>query len=298
MPENISSEPDSKKISRQKPVVLLLIDGWGVAQLNEANIFSSAHLPVFSKLIKEYPVAVLQSSGKNLNLGYLNLGLGQELSDENIEPRSGLTGAIAKANLTQLKISETERFAAITHFFNGLNENKESGEDWVIVSSESNASNHKPVLALKRSFKEITSAINEDKYDFILASWPLLDLVSATGNFDAVKKAVEILDSYLKKVLISVQNKGGVLIISATHGNVERIRNIATELIDHEITGNPVPFLIVGEEFKGKTIGLTDTLDNDLSLLEPAGTLADIAPTILKILNIEKPTEMTGNSLI
>ena len=99
----------------------------------------------------------------------------------------------------QLKISETERFAAITNFFNGLNENKENNEDWVIVSSESSVSSQKPVLALKRSFKEITKAINSDKYNFILISWPLLDLVSATGDFEAVKKAVETIDSYLKK---------------------------------------------------------------------------------------------------
>ncbi len=293
-----SSSDDSININRPKPVVLLLIDGWGVAPLNEANVFSSARIPVFLSFIKEYPVAVLKSFGKNLNLNYLNLGLGQKLTSENIELQPGLTNAIAKAGLKQLKISETERFAAITHFFNGLNENKENSEHWVIVSSESSVSNHKSVLALKRSFKEITRAINEDKYNFILVSWPLLDLVSATGDFEDVKKAVETLDTYLKKVSIAVQSKGGVLIVSATHGNVEKIKNVLTELIDNEITDNPVPFLIVGEEFKGKTIGLTDTMDDDLSLLEAAGDLSDIAPTILKILGIEKPDNMKGNSLI
>jgi 2,3-bisphosphoglycerate-independent phosphoglycerate mutase len=297
MSEDASSD-DSININRSKSVVLLLIDGWGVAPLNEANVFSSARTPVFLNLIKEYPVAVLKSFGKNLNLNYLNLGLGQKLDDENIDPQSGITKVISKAGLTQLKISETERFAAITNFFNGLNENKENGEDWVIVSSESSVSNHKPVLALKRSLKEITKAINSEKYNFILVSWPLLDLVSASGDFEAVKKAVETIDIYLKKVLVLVRNKSGVLIVSATHGNVERMKNVLTELVDNEITDNPVPFLIVGEEFKGKTIGLTDTLDNDLSLLEPAGTLADISPTILNILEIEKPENMQGNSLI
>lgn len=289
---------DKQIIRRPKPIVLLLIDGWGVAPQSEANALSSAKTPFFLKLIKEYPVAVLKSFGKNLNLNYLNLGAGRKLINENNEPDNHLTRIISRAGLNQIKISETERFAAITHFFNGHNGNKENGEDWVIVSSESNISDHKPVLALKRSFKEIIKAIDSDKYDFVLVSWPLLDLVAASGDFDVVKNAAETIDKYLKKIVVSLRHKAGVLIISATHGNAERMMNFATELVDTEITDNPVPFLIVGDDFKGKTIGLVDTLDNDLSLLEPAGTIADIAPTILKILDLEKPEEMTGNSLI
>lgn len=289
---------DKQEIKRPKPLVLLLIDGWGVAPHNETNALSSAKTPFFLKLINEYPVAVLKSFGKNLNLNYLNLGAGRELMDENDIPNNYLTQIIAQSGLSQIKISETERFAAITHFFNGQSENKENREEWVIVSSESSISDHKPVLALKRSFKEIIKAINSDNYDLILVSWPLLDLVAAGGDFNAVKSAAETIDKYLKKVLLSLNEKDGVLIISSTHGNAERMKNFATELVDTEITENPVPFLIVGNKFKGKTIGLIDTLGNDLSLLEPVGTIADIAPTILKILDLEKPEEMTGNSLI
>lgn len=286
------------KIERPRPLVLLLIDGWGIAPAGEANALSSAKIPFFLNLIKEYPVAILKSSGKNLNLNYLNLGLGREMVDENIDPARGLTKSIAEAALAQIKISETERFAALTHFFNGRNENKESAEDWIIVSSESGSHDNKPILALRHSIKETIKAIESNKYDFILASLPVLDLVASSGDFKAVKKTAEVLDSNLKKVFIAMQEKSGVLIISAAHGNAERMKNVGTDLADSEITDNPVPFLIIGEEFKGKTIGLADTLDNDLSLLEPAGTLADIAPTILKILNIEKPTEMKGESLI
>lgn len=286
------------EIKRPKPLVLLLIDGWGIAPAGEANALSSAKTPIFSGLIKEYPAAILKSYGKNLNLNYLGLGLGREMTEENIEPAGGLTKIIAAAGLAQAKISETERFAALTHFFNGHNENKENAEDWIIVSSESGNHENKPILALRRAVKETVKAIESDKYDFIVVSLPVLDLVASSGDFKAVKKAAEVLDSNLKKLLILAQEKNGVLVISASGGNAERMKNIATDLADSEATENPVPFLVIGEEFKGKTIGLADTLDNDLSLLEPAGTLADIAPTILKILDIEKPAEMTGESLI
>lgn len=289
---------DNKIIGRLKPLVLLLIDGWGIAPNSEVNALSSAKTPVFLNLIQEYPVASLKSLGKNLNINYLGLGLGREVTEEDIEPTRGLTKIISEAGLTQIKISETERFAALTHYFNAYNENKENNEDWVIVSSESGGHDNKPVLALRRSIKETIKAIESDKYDFILVSLPVLDLVASTGDFKAVKKAAEVLDSNIRKILTSVQDKGGILIISATSGNAERMKNLATELADSEMTSNPVPFLIVGEEFKGKTIGLIDTFDNDLSLLKPVGTLINIAPTILKILNIEKPAEMTGTSLL
>lgn len=289
---------DAKKINRPKPLVLLLIDGWGIAPEGEANALTAAKTPVFLNLIKEYPVAILKTFGKNLNINYFSLGIGREAEISDNDQADSLTKIIAESGLAQIKISETERFAPLTHFFNAHKENKEDREDWVIVSSESGQHDRKPLLALRRSVKETIKAIESDKYDFILVALPILDLVALSGDFQAVKKAAEALDANLKKVLSSTRDKGGVLIISAAHGNAERMKNVATDLADLDITNNPVPFLIIGEEFKSRTIGLTDTLDHDLSLLEPAGTLADIAPTVLKILALKKPVEMAGESLI
>jgi 2,3-bisphosphoglycerate-independent phosphoglycerate mutase len=280
-------------------IVLLLLDGWGIAPTNEANAIAAAKTPVFFSLIKEYPVALLATGSKSLNARYLTLGTGREIAEENIESAINLTAAIATANLRQLKIAETERFAALTYFFNGQANNKYSGEDWKIISSETGDHTIKKSLALRRTVKEIVKAINvEQPADFIAAAIPYLDLTAASGDFTNIKKAVELLDKNLGNIAAAIEARDGILIISAACGNAERMRNMAVDLADTDITENPVPLVIVGREFKGRTIGLIDPLSNDLSLLSPAGTLADLAPTILQIMGLSQPPEMTGRSLL
>jgi len=280
------------------PVVLLLLDGWGVAPLSEANAMTSAKTPYLDDLIKDYPVALLATSHKTINARYLSLGAGCDLSDENFIPAITLTKILAHHNLKQIKITETERLAALTYFFNGHGENRLSKEEWSIVSSEAGDHSIKPVLALNRISREVVKAINLEKYNFLTVSIPTLDLVATSGDFEAVKKVLKTIDKNLRKIVETVLDKKGVLIISSSCGNAESMKSMTTELVDKNITDNPVPVVIVGEDYKGKTIGLSEPLNNDLSLLAPAGNLGDLAPTILDIMNIDKPVEMTGESLI
>jgi len=280
-------------------VVLLLLDGWGIAPASEANAIAAANTPFFSGLIKEYPVALLATGSKSLNVRYLTLGAGREIAAEDAAAAINLTAVIAAANLRQLKIAETERFAALTHFFNGRAANKYKGGDWKIISSEAGNHTVKESLALKRTVKEIIKAINsEQPADFIVAAIPYLDLAAASGDFTSVKKAVELLDKNLRNIVAAVEAKNGILIISAACGNAEKMHDMVADRPDTSMTGNPVPLVIVGRDFKGRTIGLVDPLSNDLSLLSPAGTLADLAPTILRIMGLSQPPEMTGKSLI
>jgi len=290
-------QPESDR--RSRPVVLLLLDGWAVAPATEVNAITSAKTPFFLSLIREYPVALLNPGQKSLNARYLTIGTGQEFNDENSTTDLTLTSVIAAANLTQIKIAETERFAALTHFFNGQAENKLAGEDWKIISSLSGHETVGPTLVFKRTVKAIIKTIEEEKLvDFIVAAIPYLDLIASSGDLAVVKKAVTDLDKNLKKIFTAVEAKNGILIISAAGGNVEKMHDLLTELPDTGITASPVPVLIVGADFKGKTIGLIEPFNNDLSLLAPAGTLADLAPTVLHILGLTPPPEMTGHSLL
>ncbi len=292
-------ENNSNHKQRPRPVVLLLLDGWGIAPAGESNAISASKTSVFSYLVKEYPVAVLTPGHNNLNARYLSLGSGRDIIDENMAVTGTLTAALSAAGLKQIKISETERFAALTHFFNGHAENKLIGEDWRIVSSEAGDHTVKPALAMQRTVKEIIKAIEgEEAPDLIIAAIPYLDLVAASGDFVSVKKAVLALDKKLKDIVASISAKGGMLIISSACGNAERMRNLGIDMPDTNFTDNPVPLLFIGPELKGKNIGLADPLNDDLSLLAPIGSLADLAPTILNILEVPVPREMTGTNLI
>jgi 2,3-bisphosphoglycerate-independent phosphoglycerate mutase len=146
---------------------------------------------------------------------------------------------------------------------------------------------------------EIIKAIDGEKnYDFILINYANSDMIGHTGNLKAAIKAIEIVDKCIGKLNKSILNKNGVMLLTADHGNAEVMFNMQTGMIDKEHTSNPVPFVIIGNEFEGKTIGFQEAPGNDLSLLQPQGILSDIAPTILKIMGIQKPNEMTGRSLV
>ncbi len=288
-----SEEPPSVQ-----PIVLLLLDGWGIAPASEANAFFAAKTPTLSALAKEYPVALLSTKEKTLNARYLSLGAGSDFADENTIPAITLTQILAAKNLTQLKITETERLAALTHFFNGHQEDKLMFEEWQIVSSEAGDHSIKSALALNRISRELIKALKTEKYNFIAVVIPTLDLVAASGDFKTIKKTAEAIDKNLRQIVATVLDKKGILLISSAVGNVEYMKNMATEMLDTKRTSNPVPLIIVGEEFKGRTIGFSEPANDDLSLLPPAGNLGDLVPTILAIMNIPKPEEMTGKSLI
>ena len=134
--------------------------------------------------------------------------------------------------------------------------------------------------------------------DFILINFANADMVGHTGNLKATIRAVETVDKCVGKIVKAVLGKGGLLFITADHGNAEGLFNMQTGMIDKEHSANPVPFLIIGQAYEGKSLSLVDAPGGDLSLVQPQGLLADVAPTILKVMGLEKPPEMTGRSLI
>lgn len=192
---------------------------------------------------------------------------------------------LSRAGLRQLRIAETEKYAHVTFFFNGGMEAPFPGEDRVLIPSPQDVATYdlKPEMSARLVTEELLARIDEDRYDFIVLNFANPDMVGHTGVLDAARKAVSTVDECMGRVVAKVLSKGGALCITADHGNAET-------MVDEE--GNPhtahtcdrVPFVLV-DETRGT------------ARLRP-GILADIAPTVLEILGLPKPEEMTGKSLL
>ncbi len=213
--------------------------------------------------------------------------------------KNSLGEVLSAAGLKQLRIAETEKYAHVTYFFNGGRETASPGEDHVLVPSprvESYA--QKPEMSAFAVTDKVLAAIAADKYDFILINYANADMVGHTGDIQAAIKAVEAVDSCVAKLAKAILKKDGVLLLVADHGNAEVMFNIQTGTIDKEHTTNPVPFIVVGNQFEGKTFGTAQVPGSDLSLVRPQGILSDVAPTILHIMGLPQPVEMTGRPLL
>ncbi|MBT4849529.1 2,3-bisphosphoglycerate-independent phosphoglycerate mutase [Candidatus Parcubacteria bacterium] len=205
---------------------------------------------------------------------------------------------LSEAGLKQLHIAETEKYAHVTYFFNGGKETIYEGEDRTLIPSPQVTSyDQKPAMSAREITAKITQFIKEGAYDFVVANYANPDMVGHSGNIQATIESIEILDQLIAEVVDTTLSYDGVVLITADHGNAESLYNMQTGEIEKDHTNSPVPLFIIGSEFAGKSVlsGMTGT---DLSHVTPVGVLADVAPTILKIMGIKKPPEMTGSSLV
>lgn len=202
---------------------------------------------------------------------------------------------ISKAGLTQLHAAETEKYAHVTYFLNGMNETELKGEQRILIPSPPTPSfDEVPEMAALELTEEIIKKIKQNTHDFYVMNFANPDMVGHTGNLEATIKAITVVDECLKKIVTEMQNQGGVTCITADHGNAEEVSKLLSGDIDKEHSTNPVPFIIVDENLKGKTAGVTITNQFTIPV---TGVLADVAPTVLSYYNIEKPAEMTGVNL-
>jgi len=212
-----------------------------------------------------------------------------------LEVRWPLARVISEAGKTQLHIAETEKYAHVTYFLNGGQEKPFQGEDRILVQSVG-VPHFDDAPQMKAD--EIKSRILESlyKYDFIIANFANADMVGHTGNLNAAVLAIETLDKAVGEITSSVLNNGGSCIITADHGNAEQKFDPVSGRPSTEHTINPVPFYLVGSGFKlnvGKTEEIMRKENQKIS-----GLLSDIAPTILEVMGLPKPDEMTGKSLL
>lgn len=190
---------------------------------------------------------------------------------------------ISEKGYTQLRIAETEKYAHVTFFFNGGNEKQYKGEDRILVPSPKvETYDMQPEMSAPEVTEKVLDAINSRKYDVIILNYANPDMVGHTGNLDAAIKAIEEIDKDVGKVVEAIRANEGVLLITADHGNSEQMVDYTTGEPQTSHTTNPVPLILVGME--------TAKLKS--------GKLADLAPTMLDIMGLEKPAEMTGESII
>jgi 2,3-bisphosphoglycerate-independent phosphoglycerate mutase len=191
---------------------------------------------------------------------------------------------IANLGLHQLRIAETEKYAHVTFFFNGGIETPNEGEDRILVPSPQIATyDLQPEMSAPEVTDRLVEAIEGERYDAIICNYANGDMVGHTGKFDAAVQAIEILDGCIGRVIDATLAVGGELLITADHGNAEQMVDTEVQQPHTAHTVNPVPLIYVGEH-------ATELMGN--------GALCDIAPTLLQMMGLPQPLEMTGRSLL
>lgn len=224
-------------------------------------------------------------------VSFIPYGLEKELGIENIKSvfppikLKAVLGELISQQMKQFRLAETEKSAHITYFFNGMREEPFPGEERLFIPSPKVATyDQKPEMSAPQVDSELKKALRRD-YGFILVNFANPDMVGHTGNIRAVREAVEFLDKTMADFVPQAQVAGFWTIISADHGNAEQMINPLSGFPDPEHTNNPVPFILI-----------SPIKDSRIKVLP--GRLSDVAPTILHLVGIQQPPEMTGRNLI
>ena len=206
-----------------------------------------------------------------------------EVAFKKDEIKNTLGEYISKLGFTQLRIAETEKYAHVTFFFNGGQEKQYEGEDRILIPSPKvETYDLKPEMSAIEVTDKVVEAIESEKYNCIILNYANPDMVGHTGNIEACIKALETLDTCVARVVKAIKEKHGNLLITADHGNSEQMIDYKTGEPHTAHTTNPVPLVLIS--------------DTNKKLKE--GRLADLAPTMLDLMELEKPEEMTGESLL
>lgn len=202
------------------------------------------------------------------------------------ELKNTLGEVISKQGLKQLRIAETEKYAHVTYFFNGGDEAVFEGEDRIMIPSPKVTTyDLKPEMSAYEVTETLLPLVRDKKYDLIILNYANPDMVGHTGVYEAALRAVEVVDECLNKLITELIKQGGQAVITSDHGNSDRMWDFEKNEVYTAHTLNPVPFLVINWQSERK-----------FKLSE--GVLADLAPTVLQMMGIKQPSEMTGQSLI
>jgi 2,3-bisphosphoglycerate-independent phosphoglycerate mutase len=270
-----------------------LIDSESTIQENDMVVFlnfRSDRGRELTRAFKDKSFTEFERSTKLANLNYLTMTC-YDQSFENISvlfPPEKLTNTLgsylADKGLTQLRIAETEKYPHVTFFFNGGEEAKFKNEDRILIPSpDVRTYDLKPEMSVYEVSERLIESINAKKYDVIICNFANGDMVGHTGNMEAAKKAVEAMDKCIGDIISATENISGSLIITADHGNAELMLDVENNQVHTQHTTNLVPFIVMNKRAKK---------------VSDSGSLSDIAPTILAIMGIDVPSEMTGKNLV
>ena len=213
--------------------------------------------------------------------------------------QSPVARVIADGGLKQLHVAETEKYAHVTYFYNGGHEQAYPGEVHALIPSPHVSSyDQKPAMAAREITNRLVEELNTGAYNYYVVNYANADMVAHTGNFQATIEALEITDECLGQVADAVLAAGGVLYITADHGNAEELLNMQTGAIDKEHSTNPVPFIAVAEQWKDASPYQLPGGVQALNSVQPVGILADVAVTVLETLGLPVPEDMTGRNLL
>lgn len=276
--------PEAHPISSNDAVIFMDFREDSIRQI--AASFVLADFDQFSvKPLSNLFVATMTDYSKKFKVPVL-------FPNENIEAPLGK--ALADANKTQMLIAETEKYAHVTYFFNGYRDEPFLNQFKVLIPSR-NVARHdeKPEMMADDIGNRIVEAIEDHTFDFIVVNFANPDIIAHTGNIAMAPKAIEAVDKQLGRITKAIEAEDGILLITSDHGNIETMADPYTGRAETSHDANPVPVYLVGSTFKRPK--------NESEVIvaehEVVGILADVAPTILEIMGVKKPTSMTGRSL-
>lgn len=257
----------------------------GTIGSNDAIIFANYRSDRGVQISKKFAESEIENLHYTTMTHYRDdLNVNVAFPPQNIE--NNLGDIVSSAGLKQLRISETEKYNHVTFFFNSKRDNANEGEDRILLDSNSDVKTHdeKPEMRAYDITRQIVNDINDEAHDLIIVNYPNPDMVGHTANMPAVIKAVETVDECIGKITEVAKEHGYTVLITADHGNAEELIDFETGEPKTSHTLNPVPFIIVNEDKS--------------PVKKELGFLTDIAPTILYLLGLPAPMEMTGESLI
>ncbi|MBU0647978.1 hypothetical protein KJ855_02255, partial [Patescibacteria group bacterium] len=199
--------------------------------------------------------------------------------------------------IRQYHVAETEKFPHVTYFFNGGEKTQHTGEVYKhIPSAKVRGYEEKPEMSLYEVTDDLIKQINSGEFGFLLSNFANPDMIGHTGEYEAGVKAIEVVDECVGRVVEQTIKKHGTVLITADHGNCEEMLNPISGNVSKEHSSNPIPFMLIDERFK--FVRKRKESIDDAGQLQPNGLLADVSPTILDMLSIPIPDDMSGISLI